>query len=238
MTAVTDFAESLLASARIAPVERNPIVAGISEGSLSRDTVRRYSIALTAIAESFPQRISSVLSICDDQGVRRALLGNLLEEEGVVGFVPAEGVRIDPERRHGVMARRFARAAGATEAQLDAASSEPARWFADALRQGDWLGAFSFFSIGFEANVPATFRSLVEPLTAHYGFTGHELEFLYEHFTADERHGMEAAHLIARSATTDALRSRAREGSRRGGVAWWAFHRALIAEHVATSAEA
>src|SRR5215210_2138035 len=114
MTAATEFAESLLAAARVAPVEANPIVAGISEGRLSRDTVRRYAIALSAIAESFPQRITAVLSICDDQDVRRALLGNLLEEEGVVGFVPAEGIRIDPERRHGVMARRFARAAGAT----------------------------------------------------------------------------------------------------------------------------
>jgi pyrroloquinoline quinone (PQQ) biosynthesis protein C len=232
MTAVTEFAESLLAVARVAPAKANPIVAGVSEGRLSRETVRRFAIQLTAIAESFPRRITAVLSICDNEEVRRSLLGNLLEEEGVVGFVPAEGVRIEHERRHGVMARRFAHAAGATDAELDAASAESARWFADAVRNGDWIGAYSFFAIGFEANVPEAFRALVEPLTAHYGFTGHELEFLYEHFTADERHGTEAAHLIARAATTDALRSRAREGARRGGAAWWAFLRALAAEHV------
>jgi pyrroloquinoline quinone (PQQ) biosynthesis protein C len=232
MTAATDFAESLLATARVAPVEANPVVAGVIEGRLSRDAVRRYAIALTSIAESFPRRISAVLSICEDHDGRRSLLNNLLEEEGVTGFVPAEGVRINPDRRHGVMARRFAHAAGATDAEIDAAPSQPARWFADALRHGDWIGAFSFFSIGFEANVPATFRAIVEPLTAHYGFTGHELEFLYEHFTADERHGLEAAHLIARAATTDALQARAREGARRGGAAWWAFHRVIVAEHV------
>lgn len=232
MTAATEFAESLLASARIAPAETNPIVAGVADGRLSRETVRRYAIAMFAMAESFPRRISSVLALCDDRAVRQSLLGNLLEEEGVVGFVPAEGVRIDPERRHGVMARRFARAAGATDAELDAISSEPARWFLEALRKGDWIGAYSFFAIGFEANVPATFRMLVEPLTAHYGFTGHELEFLYEHFTADERHGAEAALLIAGAATTDARRASAREGARRGGAAWWAFHRAIAGEHV------
>ncbi|MEA2464525.1 MAG: pyrroloquinoline-quinone synthase [Acidobacteriota bacterium] len=232
MTAATEFAESLLASARLAPVETNPIVAGVIDGRLSRGTVRRYALALAAMAESFPQRISSVLSLCDDYAVRRSLLGNLLEEEGVVGFVPAEGVQIEPERRHGAMGRRFARAAGATDAELDAISSEPARWFTDALRKGDWIAAYSFFAIGFEANVPATFRVLVEPLTAHYGFTGHELEFLYEHFTADERHGAEAAQLIAAAATTDARRASAREGARRGGAAWWAFHRAIAAEHV------
>jgi len=232
MTAATDFADSLLAVARPAPVESNPVVAGLVEGRLSRDAVRRYAIALAAIAESFPRRISAVLAICDDQDVRRSLMNNLLEEEGVTRFVPAEGMQIDPERRHGVMGRRLARAAGATDAEIDAVPSQPARWFTDALRAGDWLGAFSFFSIGFEANVPATFRAIVEPLTAHYGFTSHELEFLYEHFTADERHGIEAAHLIARAATTEALRGRAREGARRGGAAWWAFHRAIAAEPV------
>jgi pyrroloquinoline quinone (PQQ) biosynthesis protein C len=232
MTAATEFAESLLASARIAPVETNPIVAGVVEGRLSRDTVRRYALAIAAMAESFPRRISSVLALCDDRAVRESLLGNLLEEEGVVGFVPAEGIRIDPDRRHAMMARRFAHAAGATDAELDATSSEPARWYADALRKGDWIAAYSFFAIGFEANVPATFRVLVEPLTAHYGFTGHELEFLYEHFTADERHGAEAARLIATASNTDARRSSAREGARRGGAAWWAFHRTIAAEPV------
>ncbi len=232
MTAATDFADSLLAIARPAPAESNPVVAGLVAGRLSRDVVRRYGIALAAIAESFPRRICAVLAICDDDDGRRSLMNNLLEEEGVTRFVPAEGMQIDAERRHGVMGRRFARAAGATDAEIDAAPSQPARWFTDALRAGDWLGAFSFFSIGFEANVPATFRAIVEPLTAHYGFTAHELEFLYEHFTADERHGLDAAHLIARAATTEALRARAREGARRGGAAWWAFHRAIAAEPV------
>jgi pyrroloquinoline quinone (PQQ) biosynthesis protein C len=232
MTAATEFAESLLASARVAPAETNPIVAGVIDGRLSRETVRRYAVAIAAMAESFPRRISSVLAFCDDDAVRQSLLGNLLEEEGVVGFVPAEGVRIVPERRHGVMGRRFAHAAGATEAEIDAASSEPARWFTDALRKGDWIGAYTFFAIGFEANVPATFRMLVEPLTAHYGFTAHELEFLYEHFTADERHGAEAALLIAGAANTEARRASAREGARRGGAAWWAFHRTVAAEPV------
>lgn len=232
MTAVTELEESLLTVARVAPAEANPIVSGVVHGRLPIETIRRYAIAITAMAEVFPRRLAAVLSICDDPDVRRSLLGNLLEEEGVVGFVPAEGVRIDPERRHGEMARRFARAAGASDADIDAYPPQQARWFAEAVRGGDWIGAFSFFAIGFEANVPATFRSLVEPLTVHYGFTPHDLEFLYEHFTADERHGNEAAHLIARAARNDARRARAFEGARRGGAAWWAFHRALAADGI------
>jgi pyrroloquinoline quinone (PQQ) biosynthesis protein C len=232
MTAATDLAESLLAVARVAPMQTNAFVAGVIEGRASRDAVRRYATTIASMAEAFPRRICAVLSICDDFDVRRSLLGNLLEEEGVVGFVPEEGVRIQNERRHGVIARKFAHAAGAADAELDAAPSMPARWFVDAVRDGDWVGAFSFFAIGFEANVPETFRLLVDPLQTHYGFSADDLHFLYEHFTADERHGVEAAHLIARAANTAERRASAREGARRGGAAWWAFHRSLAVEPV------
>ncbi|HEX8618331.1 MAG TPA: iron-containing redox enzyme family protein [Thermoanaerobaculia bacterium] len=231
MTAATDFAESLLAVARVAPMHTNAFVAGVIEGRASREAVQRYALALAGIAETFPHRICAVLSLCDDFDVRRSLLGNLLEEEGVVGYVPEQGVRIQHDRRHGVIARKFARAAGVTDAEIAALRATPARWFVDALRDGDWIGALSFFAIGFEANVPETFRLLVDPLKSHYGFTTDDLHFLYEHFTADERHGTEAAHLIARAANTEEKRACALEGARRGGAAWWAFHRRLGVEH-------
>ncbi len=232
MTAGTDFAESLLAAARVAPVQTNPIVAGVTAGTLPREVVRQYALMIAAMAEEFPRRICAVLSICDDLAVRRSLLGNLLEEEGVVEIVREAGVRIDHERRHGVIARRFAHAAGATDGDVDAIQAPPAQWFADAIRGDNWIGAFSYFAIGFEANVPATFRALVDPLIANYGFTGDDLEFLYEHFTADERHGVESAHLIARAAYDQSRRERALEGARRGGVAWWAFHRSIALARV------
>jgi pyrroloquinoline quinone (PQQ) biosynthesis protein C len=232
MTAGTELAESLLAAARVSPVEANPIVTGVVAGTLPREVVRRYAVTIAAMAEAFPRRICAVLSICDEADVRRSLLGNLLEEEGVTAILPEHGLRVDPERRHGTIARRFARAAGATDADVDAIQVPPARWFADAIRDGDWIGAFSFFAIGFEANVPATFRALVDPLITNYGFTGDELAFLYEHFTADERHGVESAYLIARVATDGARRGRALEGARRGGIGWRALHRSIALAHV------
>lgn len=227
MTAATEFAETLLAAARVAPVETNPIVSGVADGTLPREVVRQYAVSIAAMADAFPRRISAVLSICDDLEVRRSLLGNLLEEEGVVEIVHELGVRIDHERRHSTVARRFARGAGATDAEVQSLQIPASRWFADAIRNENWIGAFSYFAIGFEANVPATFRALVDPLIANYGFTRDDLEFLYEHFTADERHGIESAHLIARAAYDQPRRQRALEGARRGGAAWWAFHRSI-----------
>jgi hypothetical protein len=44
--------------------------------------------------------------------------------------------------------------------------------------------------------------------------------------TADERHGREAAEMLA-SVTGPAERQRALDGARRGGMAWWMIHRRL-----------
>ncbi|HYO79394.1 MAG TPA: iron-containing redox enzyme family protein [Thermoanaerobaculia bacterium] len=238
MKAATDFVESLLAVSRVAPMAEHPFIRSVIDGSLSREGLKQYAIQIASIAHVFPKRLAAVLSLCDDAAVRRSLLANLLEEEGVVAFVPAQGVQIVEARRHGVMADRFARAAGASEEELRRPEPMPARWFAEAIQSGDWLGAFSFFAIGQEANVPTTFRLLIDPLMKNYGIALEDLEFLTEHFEADERHGIESAHLIARIATTDDTRSRALEGARRGGQSWWAFHRTQTDARRAATASA
>lgn len=225
MTAGTDFVDSLLAVARPAPIETHPFIVALRNGSLSTEAVRDYAVAIARIGGAFPYRLASVLAVCDHQEIRRSLISNLLEEEGVVGYTPGEHVRVDSKRRHGEMGCRFARAAGATDAEIGAVPLRHARWFGEALGRGDWLGAFAYFAVGQEANVPATFRLILDPLLEHYGFRRDDLEFLTEHFEADERHGLESAHLIARVAETPEARQRALEGARRGGVAWWALHR-------------
>lgn len=221
MTADTEFAAALLAAARRAPMATNPFVDAVIRGEASRDEIKAFAIFLTVIAADFPKRIAAVYTICEHQELKRSLLGNLLEEEGVVAYAPGEGVRIDRARAHTSLARRFAYAAGASDAEIDALVMPPVRWFAERIRAGDWLGAFAHFSIGYEANVPETFRLLMDPLTRIYGFKDEDLEFLTEHFVADERHGIEAAYLIERIATTTEARARAMDGARRGGRAWW-----------------
>lgn len=223
MTAATEFAQSLLAAARLKPIETSSFVAALLDGSAARTTVQAYARTMASLAVSFPRRLAAVLAICNDADVRQSLLANLLEEEGVVSFSPETGVVFDPDRAHGTMAKKFARAAGVKD--QDIKDTPQASWFASAVERGDWLGAFTFFSVGLEANVPVTFRLLVKPLRDVYGFTEDELEFLTEHFVADERHGLEAAHLIARIATTEDARDRALTGARRGGIAWRALHR-------------
>jgi len=203
-------------------METHPFVRGVIAGSVSPQVVRNYAAGVSSLAAAFPNRIAAVLSICPHADVRRVLLGNLLEEEGVVGIDAEHGVTIDEARRHVTMAQRFARAAGAGEATLR--QPKTARWFDDAIAAGAWLGAFAYFAIGFEANVPATFRLLTKGLIEHYGYALDDLVFLTEHFTADERHGIESASLIARVAASAREREHALEGARHGGMAWWLFH--------------
>lgn len=226
MTANTEFAATLLAVARRGPMETHPFLQAFVRGDISREEIKAFAIFLTTLATLFPKRIAAVLAICDDPEVKRSLLGNLMEEEGVVAYAPGEGVRIDQDRAHSSLARRFARAAGASEDEIDAHTLPPARWFEERIRVGDWLSSFAYFSIGHEANVPATFRLLMDPLVTIYAFREHDLEFLTEHFIADERHGIEAADLIERVATTSESRARALDGARRGGRAWWEILRA------------
>jgi pyrroloquinoline quinone (PQQ) biosynthesis protein C len=222
----TSFADVLLEAARPHPIATNPFIEALRRGACTREQVRAYAEMITVAAIGFPRVISNVLAWCDDTQIRESLLGNLLEEEGVVAYRPGHGVVVQPERRHGAMARRFAAAAGLDVRALDGDRRQESRWYRDAAASGDWIGAFAYFAIGYEANVPESFRLVHPALIEHYGFAEEDLIFLTEHMTADERHGREAAEMLA-GVGGEAERQRALEGARRGGMAWWVIHRNL-----------
>lgn len=229
MTGDIELAQALLAAARPIAGATDAFVEALRGGRMSRDSIRRYALALAATAAAFPRRLAAILTICDDREVRLALIANLLEEEGVVSF-DCKGIRAATARSHGELARRFARAADASETEIDhaVANVREGRWFANAIGRGDWIGAFAYVAIGHEANVPGTFRSIVPALIEQYGFALDDLVFLTEHYEADERHGNDSAELIARVAHSADARDRAFEGARRGGAAWRAWPRTSI----------
>lgn len=222
----TSFADVLLGSARPYPIESNPFVEDLRRGRCSRDQVRAYAEMIAVAAISFPRVLARVLIHCDSPPIRQHLLGNLLEEEGVVAYRPGAGVVLEPARSHAAMARRFASAAGVDPAALAGPPRPESRWYQEASGRGDWIGAFAYFAIGYEANVPASFRLIHGALIDHYGFAEEDLLFLTEHMTADERHGRESAEMLA-SMASPAERERALAGARRGGMTWWMIHRRL-----------
>lgn len=219
------FALELLAAARPRPLEQNPFLRRLHGGEIDRLTLCRYACGLYSLAESFPRVLCGVLAVCDHPAIRASLLGNLLEEEGVVAIEADHSVRIDPSRRHSTLARRFAASVGASEAEIEASRSSLPRWFTEALAAGDWIAPLSSVAVGVEASVPHTFGPLIPRLREQYGCTRHDLEFLIEHVSADLRHGEEMAELIAGTLRTPDERRRALTGARTGGLTWWHFHR-------------
>jgi pyrroloquinoline quinone (PQQ) biosynthesis protein C len=222
----TSFADQLLEIARPYPIASNPFVDALRRGACSREQVRAYAEMITVAAIGFPRVLANVLAWCDHAHIRESLLGNLLEEEGVVAYRPGHGVTIEPARSHAAMARRFAAAAGVDASVLARSQRQESRWYREAAASGDWIGAFAYFAIGYEANVPESFRLIHSALVEHYGFHEDDLIFFTEHMTADERHGREAAEMLA-GMTSEGERQRALEGARRGGMAWWVIHRNL-----------
>jgi pyrroloquinoline quinone (PQQ) biosynthesis protein C len=226
------FADTLYGAARPFPIEENPFVARVCSGEATREELRSFALHLSSATESFVRALHSILGVCTEPLVRHSLIGNVLEEEGAIAYVPGVGASFDPARHHPTMARRFARASGASDAELDAFAVGPPRWFNHALRNGNWLGPFAYIAVGTESNIPPTYRLLIPAFATHYGFTEHDLEFLTEHVTVDDRHGLEGATLIASIAQSDEARAQALEGARRGGRGWWEIlrkHRARAA---------
>lgn len=225
MTAVTEttFADELIVAARPRPIDENPFMVSVVRGEASGEQIRRYAAQLAGIAAGFPRVLSMVLAVCDEPRVRHHLIANLLEEEGVVSF-DGRQLLFDPRRSHTRLGARFANAAGASGEVFPPPVSA---WFQQRVAAGSWIGPYAYFAVGHEANVPPTFRLLLKALPRHYGFDDESLVFLSEHVTADERHGREAAEMIASIAATPAARAEALEGARRGGLSWWGLHKSL-----------
>ncbi len=215
------FAEQLFAAAQPLPIETNPFVVQVMRGEASREAIRSFALHLASATESFTRALYAVLSVCTDLRARQSFIGNVLEEEGATGFAPGVGATFDERRRHPAMARRFTRAAGADDHEIDAFRVAPPNWFDRQIRAGNWIGPFAYIAVGTEANVPPTYRLLIPALEKHYGFSESDLEFLIEHLGADDRHALEGAMLIESIADTDAARNQALEGARRGGRGWW-----------------
>jgi pyrroloquinoline quinone (PQQ) biosynthesis protein C len=220
----SEFTEQLFAAARNRDMASNPFILGIRNGVYPRARVAAYAADIAAMASEFPQILATLLARCIDAEVRPSLLENLLEEEGVQSFRSGESLVVDPRRRHSELAWHFARAAGSSAVDTSRSAVRSA-WLDRELRDGRWIGPLAYVTIGLEANIPPTFRPLLEGLRDQYGFEDADLAFYTEHLTADERHSAKGAAVVAAAARTPDAQREALEGARRGAAAWWHFHR-------------
>ncbi len=227
------FAEELVRTAHPEPIETHPFVLQVRSGEASRDAIRSFALHIASATESFVRALYAVLSVCTDVRARQSFIGNVLEEEGAIGFIPGIGATFNQARRHPAMARNFTRAAGVADHEIDAFRVGPPNWFSRQIAAGNWIGPFAYIAVGTEANVPPTYRLLIPALAERYGFSEADLEFLIEHVSADDRHALDGALLLESIATTESARQQALEGARRGGRGWWEILRRHVAATVA-----
>lgn len=223
------FAEELIRAAHPEPIETHPFVLQVRSGEASRNAIRSFALHIASATESFTRALYAVLSVCTDLRARQSFIGNVLEEEGAVAFTPGSGVTFEESRRHPAMARRFTRAAGVDDREIDAFQVGPPKWFDRQIAARNWIGPFAYIAVGTEANIPPTYRLLIPALAERYGFSESDLEFLIEHVSADDRHALDGALLIESIATSETARRQALEGARRGGRGW----REILRRHVA-----
>lgn len=196
----------------------DPFVLAVCSGLVPRESLRPFAIALTQIASAFPSLLASIFARCDRPEARAYLLENILEETGVVSFLPTEGLTIDAGRGHGELARRFARSLGVQECDLRGQGDGSGRIDLE-LAQGNWIGPLAFVALGFERNFAVIAGALLTGFRECYGLTGDEVEFFSLHAEADERHGAEALEIIVGSAREADERRHAIEGARKGVAA-------------------
>ncbi|HSE64856.1 MAG TPA: CADD family putative folate metabolism protein [Thermoanaerobaculia bacterium] len=172
-----------------------------SEGKLSRETIREYSISYYPHVAAFPTYVSGVHSGCDDPKVRRELLENLVEEEG-------------GEADHPTLWRRFAAALGAAESDLAVVPRTPEvaaaiAEFRRATREGSVAEGLAAL-YAYESQIPEISRTKREGLAEFYGIDAPEAtRFFIVHEEADVWHRQVEREALGRVAATPVDQERA-----------------------------
>lgn len=157
---------------------KHPFYRDWMEGKLTRAQLRDYAAQYQHHVDAFPRYLGAIHSNCADPGVRKILLENLNDEEGVTHGVA-----------HPVLWKNFALGLG--EAPSDSAPRAAIRDVVDSFfacsraSLAEGLGAL----YAYESQVPEIAESKIEGLKNRYGVTdAAALGFFEAHRTADVYH--------------------------------------------------
>jgi pyrroloquinoline-quinone synthase len=186
-----------------------------NQGALSRDHLRQYAAQYDHFVREFPRMVSAVHSNVPDLAVRRTLLENLMEEEGV------------GNEDHPTLWRRFAMALGTTPAELEATTPlESTRalvntMMASARDEAFPVGVAALYA--YEAQIPEVSKVKIHGLEQFYGINDPAaIQFFTVHEVADVHHSTAERDLIRKHTPAD-LEARVAESARRTAKALWEF---------------
>jgi pyrroloquinoline-quinone synthase len=177
---MSDFIAAL--DARIARYDllQHPFYQAWSKGELTHDELREYASEYWHHVSAFPTYLSALHARLEDAPLRRAVLANLADEEGL----PAG-------RAHSDLWMDFATGMGANSADIRGRQLQPETvaliaHFRDAMQASPASALASLYA--YESRVPAIARTKAEGLKQHYSADQATARYFTLHQTADVHH--------------------------------------------------
>jgi pyrroloquinoline-quinone synthase len=168
--------------ARIAPYNllEHPFYQAWSKGELTREDLREYASEYWHHVAAFPTYLSALHARLEDAPLRRTVLENLADEEGIPGGRPHSELWMD-----------FAIGMGAEASDVRGRKLEPAtvaliEHFRHAMQAKPASALASLYT--YESRVPAIARTKAQGLKEHYGADALATRYFVLHQTADVLH--------------------------------------------------
>jgi pyrroloquinoline-quinone synthase len=178
---------------RVAPFNllQHPFYQAWSKGELTREDLREYAAEYWHHVSAFPTYLSALHSRLPDGEMRREVLRNLAEEEGVDAATA---------RPHSDLWMEFAAGMGASRAEVEGRAVQPEMTALMAtfreLMQEEKSSAAMAALYAYESKVPAIATTKAEGLAKHYGTEGAAARYFTLHQTADVAHASVWRELI------------------------------------------
>jgi pyrroloquinoline-quinone synthase len=210
---------------RVAPFNllQHPFYQSWSKGELTREDLREYAAEYWHHVSAFPTYLSALHSRLPDGEMRREVLRNLAEEEGVDS---AAG------RPHSDLWMDFAAGMGATCDEVTRRAVQPEMaalmaTFRELMQEGTASSAMAAL-YAYESKVPAIAATKAEGLAAHYATEGAAARYFTLHQTADVAHAGVWRELIdkelAASPSTEDEEAALNAGERAAKALWVALN--------------
>jgi pyrroloquinoline-quinone synthase len=190
---------------------KHPFYQAWSKGELTRGDLREYGAEYWHHVSAFPAYLSALHSQLPDGKLRRVVLENLADEEGLDSGTPHSDLWMD-----------FARGMGAYEAEVRERKLAPEthsliEHFREAVQQSPAAALAALYA--YESRVPAIAKTKAEGLTEHYGADAATRRYFTVHQTADVHHARVwrdalTAELAAHPEQTEAALTSAEEAAR------------------------
>jgi pyrroloquinoline-quinone synthase len=196
---------------------KHPFYQAWSKGELTREDLREYASEYWHHVSAFPAYLSTLHSQLPDGKLRRVLLENLADEEG-----------LEDGRPHSEMWMDFARGMGAPEAEVRErnVSNETRAMLAHFRAEMHNSPATALAALyTYESRVPAIAKTKADGLKQHYGADDRTRRYFTVHTTADVHHARVwrnalSEELLKHPEQTEAALSAAEDAAR---VLWTAL---------------